>query len=664
MTGDNDKRPPSLDDLRENVSIKGGADDRPPIAEFYLEIDESLDGDGDDKATIKLQLETADIIEPDAPEASGYTASGTSNHGKPTAKPMGDPSVDGGGSGVQRVGPPVLPSGCPVTPIGVREDAYFYLDPAGQVRELKDQEHTRLRIQGLFGDRQRWLWDHFPRRNKEGVVVSFAAEDAAAALMDAAYRRGIGNPRRKIRGRGVWLGDNFELVVHCGDVIYAGGREQAPGFIGSHVYPAAEASLRPSSTPAVAGETGPAARLLRYFGTWTWKRGEIDAYLLLGFAVAALCAGALNWRPHIWVTGDKGTGKSTLHTFLRRLCDDSVVWSSNATAAGIWQDLGHDALPVIIDEAEARDDNRQMQSIMELARQASGGGRILRGGQDHLGREFGAVSCFLFSAINVPPLSPQDRSRTPVLELEKLTSEEDLDVERLELPAIGASLLRRLVDCWPRMNEFLDVWRNAMREAGHDKRGIDVYGTLLACADLVLHDHLPSQDEIEERKEALAANKLAELYDDAPDHERCLEHLMTTPLTATLETRPGSQQRTVGQWIEMADGWRDGQGKRLLSRVPDDEAARVIGNIGLKIHSETDDQGDERRYLAVANAHHGLAQIFSGTKWRAESGSTGGWRQALRRFDGARVHKPLRIGAAKPRCILLPLEVVLPDDDA
>ena len=118
-----------------------------------------------------------------------------------------------------------------------------------------------------------------------------------------------------------------------------------------------------------------------------------------------------------------------------------------------------DGLTVAVDELEAEADNRKVDAVVSLARRAAGGGKIHRGGADHRGVVFEARSCFLFSSINVPPLLGADRSRMAILALDTLAA-----------------------------------YARALSAEGYDARGCDVFGTLLACANLALHDAAADYD--------------------------------------------------------------------------------------------------------------------------------------------------------------------------
>src|SRR5690606_32357795 len=124
-----------------------------------------------------------------------------------------------------------------------------------------------------------------------------------------------------------------------------------------------------------------------------------------GWIGVALMGAALEWRPSIFVVGDAGTGKSELtgrRGLLRAVLGRSMLSTTNASEAGLYQIVGHDSLPIAIDELEGDEGVEQAQKIIKMARDAASGSIRIRGGQDHKGVEFQAQSSFSFSAINPP----------------------------------------------------------------------------------------------------------------------------------------------------------------------------------------------------------------------------------------------------------------------
>ena len=582
--------------------------------------------------------------------------------------PPPDPSSAGGGGPVRvKLHPKAEPPpDFPVTPLGRSATHFYFLNRIRGLRSLKDRDFNKNTVRALFGSAMGRLEEYFPRFGRGGAVIGWDGEAATEFLMARCDELGAFDPFKRLRGRGAWLGAGGELVLHCGDQVFvskapAGGLHLTPtplgdwwrpGQIDDFVYPGADPIMRPAEGLPVDGGDGPATELLGILETWPWRRGDLDARLLLGWIGAALIAGALDWRPVAWITGEAGSGKSTLHKLIAWLFSDSVVSVGDATAAGIWQKIGYDTLPVALDEAEAEEDGRQMERVIKLARLAASGALLLRGGGDHQGSQFMARSCFLFSSILVPSLRNQDRQRIALLELGSFvpgTPPPGFDASRMR--ELGRALLARLVMGWPRFERVLALYHATLGQSGHTSRGADQYGTLLACADLLLHDadeegHVDAA-RVERWCVKLDAQGLAEAADEEPEGLRCARHL----LTSTFEAYRGGVRETVGQWIERAAGWAE-QGD---STEPG-HANKVLATLGLKV--ETAHSGEPE--LVIATANKTLGELFKGTHWAGRSGASNVWLQALRSLPGAEPAGVKRFAGSAARAWRLPLAVILP----
>ena len=78
-----------------------------------------------------------------------------------------------------------------------------------------------------------------------------------------------------------------------------------------------------------------------------------DARRFLGWIVAAMVGGALEWRPHLWLTSPAGAGKTWLFdNVLLKLMGNAMMPLADATPAGVARFTGNSSLPIGIDEAE------------------------------------------------------------------------------------------------------------------------------------------------------------------------------------------------------------------------------------------------------------------------------------------------------------------------
>lgn len=588
-----------------------------------------------------------------------------------------------------------FPDDCPVTPLGKMGDVFAYLDELGQYVEMKARDHQRLNLQSLFGRKfDPYVPLKWPRYsvikdehgNKETIISGWRPELVAEALMVKAADCGVWSPHDKLRGTGAWLGPKGELILHMGDkllVMPAGERddaaptpwtEQKPGLVGNMVYPTAAPLNLPSIErfPAAPDPKSPGERIMKLLRTWKWRRPEIDAELMLGFICAAMLGGALKVRPLIWLTGGFGTGKSSLQDAVKWLFGDAgMLKTSDPSAAAIRQILKHAALPVGLDEAEATEDNARMNALVKLARDAATGSLTVRGGSNHEAVSFTVRSCFLFSSILIPPLLPQDRSRMAILDL--LPLGKDATPPRITeagMAKLGAKLLRRLIDQWPRAEGTIAAYRDTMRKLGLDSRGQDVYGTLLACANLALYDELPVEDMLHGVTERLQW-LVAELEGNDADMLSCLNHMLTYSIDSGGDSR---RQEPIGWWIMRASG------KSMPGEAPpeDDQikaANRVLGRFGILVVTKRDmphtlPSGEiatrsSWQYIAVANKHTGLLRVFANTQWGGRPGADGVWKQSLQRLAGhAKLLNHLQyIGGTTVRATLIPVDLAWPQKE-
>lgn len=538
-----------------------------------------------------------------------------------------------------------FPANCPIEPIGVYGDLYFFLDSKRHLQTVRGSEFKPKHVQSMLGEFQEYKCEAWPRWKKpdeDGRIVcdGWRPEWAIDVLMAEAARRGVWNAEGRLRGPGCWRDDDgHTLVMHCGDTVFLGAAPLSPGKIGGYVYHADSARPKPLMTY---GENKIGLEILDILNGWAWSRPGIDPILMLGWIGAAILGGALDWRPLVWITGDKATGKSTLQRLVRGLMgDDSVIASSDSTAAGVWQRVGHMSLPVALDELEASTNNAKAQGIISLARQAGSGDQMLRGGASHSGSSFTVRNCFMFSSILIPPLLGQDISRMAVLSLNTLPKDSIPPAfDRAWLAGAAVKLRGRLVKNWVLLDERIAAAKEVLARFGHGGRGGDQFGTLLACASLLVHDEDPGEDVFSAWGALLDRRGDG---DEEADHERCLSHL----LSSLVDVYRGGARRTVADWIKQAAGF-DRQ------RTDAEEAREALGNMGIGFLEKKDAEGVPFKLVLVANDHQGLAALFRGTHWMGQSGSDGVWAQALCRVNGA-IRDRQRFNGMRKYCTAIPL---------
>jgi len=456
------------------------------------------------------------------------------------AKKKGEVQTHDDGTRILRGAPMIkaLPPDAPVKPLGTNGNRVYFLDAHQQLRELAAKDVSRTMILHLFGDETQWIYDLWPTLKKLDdvyVVTGWDGTKAQESLMRACSRKGLWSPVDYVRGRGAWKMPNGDLVIHSGNALHlSDGSQRPPGMIGQNVYPAAVRGLEPTPHKKTMLDGRVAAEeLMKILKSWNWAR-EYDPVLLMGFISASMVAGALRVRPLVWVTGEKGTGKSSLvgeDGVIHHVFGPGILMTANTTAAGLYQKIGYDSLPVAIDEIEAKRGNQKTEAVIELARQAYSGGMVLRGGADHEGKEFRAMCPVLFGSILIPPLMPQDLSRLALLNLRPFDKEaKEPNIDKARLGEIGQAMMRRWLKLWNTWPERHGKWFDYLRGLGHDARASNQFGTLLAAADLMLWDDMPDEEGMELIAGGMAPMSLKETQAESTNASRCIGFAMSRPI--------------------------------------------------------------------------------------------------------------------------------------
>ncbi|MCK4521543.1 MAG: hypothetical protein KAU20_03135, partial [Nanoarchaeota archaeon] len=272
-------------------------------------------------------------------------------------------------------------------------------------------------------------WENrFPGRSKTSRIDIDAVQQY---LINTAYKVGAFK-EKVIRGRGAWI-DEDRIVIHTGDELIVDRKAyKLTGLKSKYVYEVGE-KLGLGSDKILPNNE--AKKLLDFTKWLKWER-EINAYLLAGWCIIAPFCGILQWRPHIWVTGAAGSGKSwTMDNIVKRLLGDAaVVVQGKTTEAGVRGLLQSDARAVLFDESDvdSHSDRERIQNILALARSSSyyDGGVIGKGTQSGMSKTYTMRSCFAFSSIGVQLNQQSDRSRFTMLGLmnfEKYHTKEDFE---------------------------------------------------------------------------------------------------------------------------------------------------------------------------------------------------------------------------------------------
>lgn len=535
--------------------------------------------------------------------------------------------------------PPIDPTPEPVSSapfkiLGYDNGQFFFLPASGkQVVALSDAALSRKTALLQLADINYW----------ESVYhgVSSWATYAANSLIQSCYDRGIFDPN-DCRGRGAWW-DDGHVVVHEGNrLIIDGDTTDLSDKRTKRIYQRA-APLRIAREATIADDE--AGQFVELLDSLNWEH-PISAQLLAGWIVCAPICGALRWRPHIWLTGPAGSGKSwTLENIISN-CIGSIALSvqSVSTEAGLRQALGHDARPVIFDEAETEDSRAAMniQKVLELARQASseGGSRIVKGTTGGHAQFFSIRSMFCLSSIGVGVKRRADVTRVTVLPFKRPILGPDGTrhfeaIQRLQSEVVTAEFTAGLISmACGRAGVIRDnaaTFAVAVANALGSRRTGDQLGTLLAGYWALRN---PSPITLAEASEYVASNHLDALTppDESTDEGQCLDWLLERRIEVDIDGKPA--RRTVWEVIESI---AHPTGTANLAA-----AESALRRYGMRYEADG---------LHVSNSHSALVEAFKDTPWGGKK-----WSTFLRRLDGVTgTSGTVRFAGGSSRASIIPL---------
>lgn len=524
----------------------------------------------------------------------------------------------------------------PLGHVGVR---YYFISSAGEKLDFNARDLIRLNISSLFGGDTQWLSDNFPIYNKkdEKILNAFNANNAAEWLMRQCRAAGLFNPETPLRRLGVWRAGD-EVVAHLGgDVWYKKIKQKAGCVINHAIYTACNTMQLPDfDNPA---DRFDALRLRQNMNVWAFGQKN-DADLLFGFMGAALLGGFPKWRVHALVTGEGGSGKSTLGRYLTAVIGAQSTTMNDYSEAGVRQSLTNEARMVWLDEGESSGEEQahRMAKVVSLLRKMSDGdgARIARGTSGGVALSATVTGCVLLTAINPPPLQPQDRSRILTVPIHKPASgcsSEDIRAFLKEATDLSPRIRARALIGSKRFVATFDLYRTVLRNHACDDRRADFFATMLAGRSLLLDDEVPNVAQADAYVTLLRDRLQLIMLDDSDvsDGQLCLNRM----LDAECPSIRDGIRRSIGQMV--GDG---------LNPPGNPENEKLVP-IGIKI---VDNKGDiNDRLMFVANDHLGLKKIFHNTPW-----ADGNWRASLLRLPGVRPSPvPISIGR-KARGLLIP----------
>ena len=547
------------------------------------------------------------------------------------------------------------PSTQPFTPLGYLEAKYYYYSFLLQkIVALAPVEHRK---ENLFNLAPLSYWKEHYSGNK-GIEW----ERAIDSLIQTCAAEGLFNPQNVI-GRGIWLVDG-KGVTHYGDSVLIDGKKYEPKKIPREIAKKKVFELAESLHLDEPDDKADFTQIEAMLGELNFQTPHA-AMLIAGAIVCAMAAGALHWRPHTWLTGKSGSGKSAVMKvilLILRNCTEHYV--GETTEAGIRQDLRHDCRAIVFDEAEPKNPAaiQKINNVLNLLRQASSDetGKIAKGTVTGKGMNYKIRSSAFLASINASLTEEPDKNRFQVLEMGEPMAKEDYDnwqfrAENIFTKGFQAALHNRISENIVTLAANAKTFAGVLAQRFKDNRAGDQYGTIFAGYYL-----LTSTEKVDKAtaSDLMMGIKFPPEKQDSgviPDCDYLWNYMLDRMITFKKEQKNAQYgnvtvipfERPLSELIDVAFG------NHIPRNYATGDAEKALSYKGIKVVVE-----DGKQYVAISTNNTAIEDLIS----RSRCGGLD-WAPILRRRKGSlSPQKNYRIGVRKATCkaTLIPWEE---DDD-
>jgi len=348
---------------------------------------------------------------------------------------------------------------------------------------------------------------HFPGPVDRNGVIRTDWESAVDALIKATNLVGQYNPENQV-GQGTWM-DGKRTVFNSGRGLWVEGEGpvRIQDFNGNKNYIVGRFCGMPdfdNPLPADSAESWELLNILKSI-SWAHEGHNVSVMNMFGWLAIGPICGVLPWRPHLYLSGERAVGKSwIINNIVNKIFRDyGVNVKADSTESGLRNLLNGHAFPLIFDEAEGEtvEDRQRMAKIIRLARHSATPGESVvaigvagGGGQ----RQYAIASTFLMCSITSQLTASADFTRFGKAHLTGGLSHYDF-IERIKKPAerlltedFSRRFMARMIIRSKDMEKVSTMIQQGLSSYNMEQRLIDVYGTYLAGAWLLLRDDVPA----------------------------------------------------------------------------------------------------------------------------------------------------------------------------
>ena len=379
--------------------------------------------------------------------------------------------------------------------LGITTDGYYYYSSYKNNILKIPINHTKPFVLDL-APASFWT-KKFPHIEKD-VIKGFVLDQAIVWLKENSIAKGQFNIDN-LRGAGYFISNKKNKTLYaCSGVNRIGEIDKNYFHIsGKDYYIPKKSDYKPQSE---------IKKLNRNLEKLCWIN-PIYGPILLGWILAAPFAGALEFRPHIWITGSSTSGKSWIqdNIIYNMLKPFISYFTSGTTESGLRQSFSNNSMPFIYDEFEPTEDSRT-KKVLEYLRVCSTGNKqkIEKGTPSGVSQHFSTSSMAVVSSIETSLFEEADKNRFFVLEFDKSLqkdqkdfnefeqklNDEEIDIEKIMIDHVNYTFFR-FNEFYKRYRQFCMTLRNR-KDIILNNHKVRAYSTVLAM--LNLYDILKIED--------------------------------------------------------------------------------------------------------------------------------------------------------------------------
>ena len=544
--------------------------------------------------------------------------------------------------------------------------SYFLSLDSGQVFDLNPMKMKPVYLYHLAPAA---FWsEYFPGVADRNGVIKTDWDAAVDTLIQATNETGQFDPYKQV-GQGTWFDHNEKIVFNSGRGLWVEGKGPVniKDYVGEKNYVVGQFCEMPdfdNPFPADAPEIWALLDIIKAVH-WAPESRKVSILNMFGWLAIGPICGVLPWRPHLYLSGERGVGKSwIINNIIKRIFRSyGANVKADSTESGLRNLLNGRAFPLIFDEAEGEtlEDRQRMAKIIRLARHsATPGDSIVAQGISGGGgqRQYAIASTFLMCSITPQLSTAADSTRFGRAHLVGGLSHYDF-AEQIRGPAkalltdeFSGRFMARMITRAKDMKKVSERMQEGLSTYNIEQRLVDVYSTYLAGAWLLLRDDVPESGAaaMQWAKKTFdmvdgLMSQISEISEDK-DHSRLFQALLSHDVRVE-SMSIGNRGYTIGELIETIEGRYEHD-----DALPTGEAVRALRKIGIRLGRGTelvDDKGGADS-LFIHRKSTQIEDILKNTPYAKSYVDVMTQAKGVRKDD-----KMVRFGGASSRIVIVPL---------